>query len=158
MCEPRLDPLPSWSLYFPTCKARCLASISYIGRSVCSIPHILHFMLWDPGEPTEGHFRTLGLYNIVSMFPPGMGATDSLTLSKLLCIHPSCQLNFSLPSPPPLPSPLHPHAPWAQPAPNISQVNIWQAGTPMIHAPFFMASPAGQSMRETFLASRCAQD
>lgn len=96
---------------------------------------------------------------MISVFPPGMGATDSLTLSKLLCVR-SSQLPARL-LPPFSPSPPHPtppHALWAQPASNISQVNIWQAGTPMIHAPFFMASPAGQSMRETFLASRCAQD
>lgn len=59
------------------------------------------------GEPKEAHSRTLKLYNMISMFLPGVGAADGLTLSKF-CICPSCQLAFlslslslSLPPPPP---------------------------------------------------------
>lgn len=142
-----------------------------VGRSALrepSLPHLESQMLafhmlyrWvcvspsrGSGEPKEAHSRTLKLYNMISMFPPGVGAADGLTLSKLLCICPSCQLAFlslSLSvSHPRHPTP--PHALWAQPASNTAQVNIWQTGAPVIHAPFFMASPAGQSIRETFLA------
>lgn len=61
----------------------------------------------DSGEPKEAHSRTLKLYNMISMFPPGVGAADGLTLSKLLCICPSCQLAFLSLSPPPPPPPPH---------------------------------------------------
>lgn len=61
----------------------------------------------DSGEPKEAHSRTLKLYNMISMFPPGVGAADGLTLSKVLCICPSCQLAFLSLSPPPPPPPHH---------------------------------------------------
>lgn len=63
------------------------------------------------GEPKEAHSRTLKLYNMLSMFPPGVGAADGLTLSKLLCLCPSCQLAFlSLSLSPHHPHPRPPHS------------------------------------------------